>query len=104
VTRQEVVGATAALALLGAGCGHRSSEIPIVVGGSVEHVSEGTTLGRAADIFHLRPKSGDLLDVQGKVLRAGAFPGRLLINGRRGAERTRLRGGDEIRLVGGRDR
>jgi peptidoglycan/xylan/chitin deacetylase (PgdA/CDA1 family) len=104
VTRQAVVGATAALALLGAGCGHRSSEIPIVVGGSVEHVSEGTTLGRAADIFHLRPRPGDLLDVQGRVLRAGAFPGRLLINGRREAESTRLRGGDQIRLVGGRDR
>jgi peptidoglycan/xylan/chitin deacetylase (PgdA/CDA1 family) len=105
VTRLAVVGATTALALLGAGCGHgSSSQIPIVVRGSVEHVSESTTLGRAADIFHLRPRSGDLLDVQGKVLRAGAFPGRLLINGRRKAESTRLRGGDEIRLVGGRDR
>jgi peptidoglycan/xylan/chitin deacetylase (PgdA/CDA1 family) len=104
VTRYAVVGATAALALLGAGCGHRSSQIPIAVGGTVEQVPDGTTLGRAADIFHLRPRSGNLLDVQGRVLRAGAFPGHLLINGRREAEGTRLRGADKIGLVGGHDR
>jgi peptidoglycan/xylan/chitin deacetylase (PgdA/CDA1 family) len=103
VTRQAVVGSTAALVLLGAGCGHRSSQISIEVSGSVEHVADGTTLGRAADIFHLRPRPGNLLDVHGRVLRAGAFPGRLLIDGRRAAESTRLRGGDKIRLLAGRD-
>ncbi len=103
MTRQAVVGATAALALLGAGCGHRSSQISIVVAGNVEHVADGTTLGRAADILHLRPRSGNLVDVQGRVLREGAFPGRFLIDGRRAAESTQLRGGDEIRLLAGRD-
>jgi peptidoglycan/xylan/chitin deacetylase (PgdA/CDA1 family) len=105
MTRQSFVaiGAALALGLLGAGCGHRS-EISIVVNGRMEHVADGTTLGRAADIFHLRPKAGNLLDVQGKVLREGAFPGSLLIDGRRVADATRLRGGDEIRLVAGRDR
>jgi peptidoglycan-N-acetylglucosamine deacetylase len=105
VTGRAAAGASAALALglFCAGCGHRSSQISIVVAGSVEHVADGTTLDRAADLFHLRPRSGNLLDVQGRVLRAGAFPGRLLIDGRRAAESTRLRGGDEIRLVAGRD-
>jgi peptidoglycan/xylan/chitin deacetylase (PgdA/CDA1 family) len=103
LTRQAVVGLTAALALLGAGCGHRSSQISVMVAGSVEHIADDTTLGRAADVFHLRPASGDLLDVQGRVLRAGAFPGSLLINGRRAAESTRLRSGDRIRLLAGRD-
>jgi hypothetical protein len=103
VTRQAVVGATAALALLGTGCGHRSSQMSIVVDGSVEHVADDMTLGQAADVFRLRPRSGDLIDVQGRVLRAGAFPGHLLINGRPAAESTQLQGGDKIRLLAARD-
>jgi peptidoglycan/xylan/chitin deacetylase (PgdA/CDA1 family) len=96
------VGAAVALALLGAGCGHRS-QISIVVSGRVEQVADGTTLGRAAEIFHLRARSGNLVDVQGTVLRSGAFPGRVLIDGRQAAHNTRLRVGDAIRLVAGRD-
>jgi peptidoglycan-N-acetylglucosamine deacetylase len=104
VTGQPVVALAAGLALglFGAGCGHRS-EISVVVSGRVEDIAEGTTLGRAAEIFHLRPRAGNLLDVRGKVLRAGAFPGRLLIDGRHVSDDTRLSAGDKIRLVAGQN-
>jgi peptidoglycan/xylan/chitin deacetylase (PgdA/CDA1 family) len=99
------VGAVAALMLVG-GCGgdRHHPVVAIRVGGSAERVGVGTTLGEAADLLGLRPRGGDLLDVDGKVLQAGAFPGALLLNGRRRSLATVLRRSDRIRVMSGRDR
>jgi peptidoglycan/xylan/chitin deacetylase (PgdA/CDA1 family) len=67
-------------------------------------VSPGTTLVEAAERFGLRPASGDLLDVQGGVLRRGAFPGRLLLNSRLAPAATGLEEDDRLRVVDGRSR
>ena len=85
------------------GCGQRS-DVSVTIAGTVEAVPDGTTLAKAASIFHVRPQPGDLLDVQGKVLRARAIPGWLLLNGRRVSGATRLRRGDRLQPVEGRDR
>src|SRR5262249_17004068 len=75
----------------------------VMIAGRDEQVTEGTTLAGAASAFDLRPKPGNLLDVQGAVLRAGAFPGSLLLNGRSAPRSTKLHQGDRITLTDGRD-
>src|SRR5438874_2855026 len=41
----------------------------------------GTTLGQALRGLGIRPKSGNLLDVEGKILEKHAFPGSVTVNG-----------------------
>jgi peptidoglycan/xylan/chitin deacetylase (PgdA/CDA1 family) len=96
------LGAT--LVLLGAGCGRQHSHLSIVISGRVVQVETKTTLGQAVDRLGLRPPAGNLIDVRGKVLHAAVFPGSLLLNGRRVASTTRVREGDRISFVTGRDR
>jgi peptidoglycan/xylan/chitin deacetylase (PgdA/CDA1 family) len=98
--------ATAGLTLVGTSCGAAGPPptVAIRVGGSVESVNVGTTLGEAADALGLRPRSGDLLDVGGNVLHPHVFPGLLLLNGRRRPAATVLRKSDRIRVVDGRSR
>ena len=98
-----VVAAGLVLVAIAAGCGQRS-RISVTIGGRAEHVAPGTTLAQAAALYRLQPRPGDLLDVSGKVLRVGAFPGGLLLDGRRAPGRTRLRSGARITVVAGRDR
>ncbi len=93
----------AALSLLLAGCGQRS-QLSVTIAGRVEQIREGTTLAEAAAIFQLRPRAGNLLDVQGRLLRVAAFSGWLLLDGRRTPATTRLRDGDRVELAHGRDR
>jgi hypothetical protein len=69
-----------------------------------ETVTKGTTLVEAAERFGLRPASGDLLDVQGGVLKRGAFPGRLLLNSRVAPAASELEEDDRLRVVDGRSR
>jgi peptidoglycan-N-acetylglucosamine deacetylase len=102
VTRWAVAVA-AALVLLGAGCGQRA-RITVVVGGSVERVAADSTLEHAKARLDLDPRAGNLLDVEGDVLRAGVFPGRLLLNGRHVSSSTRLHDGDRIDFVAGHNR
>src|SRR5262249_49762107 len=91
--RAPLVGAAAvvagALVLTLPGCGRRS-HLSVTIAGRDEQVTEGTTLAGVASAFDLRPKPGNLLDVQGAVLRAGAFPGSLLVNGRSVPRSTKL--------------
>jgi len=103
VTRASLVlGGT--VVLLGAGCGQQHSSVSIVVAGRHVHVATKTTLGQAIDKLGLRPPAGSLIDVRGNVLHAAVYPGTLLLNGRRAASATRLRKGDRISFVTGRDR
>ena len=67
-------------------------------------VSDGATLGKAARRLGLEPHAGNLLDVEGHILRPGVFPGRLLVNGRPAASGRRLRAGDRIGVRDGIDR
>lgn len=80
------------------------AELSLTAAGKREQVAAGTTLGQAVSLFGLRPRAGNLLDVEGKLLRRGAVPGRVLLNGDPAPADTPLRSGDRIRLVGGRDR
>ncbi len=83
--------------------GERASLAVTVAGRSV-HVVEGTTLARAAARFGSHPGAGDILDVHGQVLRAGAVAGSFLVNGRPASAKMRLRSGDRITLLAGHDR
>jgi peptidoglycan/xylan/chitin deacetylase (PgdA/CDA1 family) len=79
-------------AVLLAGCG--SSRITVHVDGRPVVVAKGATLAS----LHLRAPRGNLLAVDGTVLRTGVVPGRIV--GPRGV----LHDGDRIRLVAGRSR
>ena len=96
-----VVGTLLARWLLG---GSERASLSVTVAGRSGHVAVGTTLAQAAATFGLHLHSGDVLDVNGKVLRAGAVPGRFLVDGRPASVGTRLRSGDWITVVDGHDR
>lgn len=97
------VALAATLVLLGSGCGQHSS-VTVVIDGTVEQIAAGWTLARATERLGLHPRAGNLLDVEGEVLRAGVFPGRLLVNGRHVPSSTSLHDGDRIDLIAGRNR
>src|SRR5262249_603481 len=100
------LAAVAGLTILVAGCGGDSPTptIGIRVGGSRESVNVGTTLGEAADMLGLRPRSGGLIDGDGRVLHARAYPGRRRVNVRGRWSASVLRRRDRIRIVNGRNR
>jgi peptidoglycan/xylan/chitin deacetylase (PgdA/CDA1 family) len=93
----------AAVALTLTGCGNNKS-LSVTVAGRHEHVHIGMTLEDVAARFQVQPSAGNLLDVQGNVLRRGVFPGSLLIDGRRASPATRLHNGDRVVGRRGRDR
>jgi peptidoglycan/xylan/chitin deacetylase (PgdA/CDA1 family) len=78
--------------------------LAVTVDGRKVALHPGTTLGGAVAVLRLRPRRGDLVDVSGQVLRRGAFPGRILLNGKPAAPATRLDGDDWIRVANGHDR
>ncbi len=107
--RSALIAVVVVLALVGAGGVSyafvlRTQTIHVRVRGTDETVSQGTTLGEASDRFDLAPPAGDLLDVDGDVMRADAYPGRLLVNGRGASRDTELHETDSIRVVPGVDR
>jgi peptidoglycan/xylan/chitin deacetylase (PgdA/CDA1 family) len=81
----------------------REQTIQVRVRGVQETVPQGATLADATDRFDLAPAAGDLLDIQGGVLRPGAYPGRILLDGRKASRDTVLREDDSIRVVNGED-
>jgi peptidoglycan/xylan/chitin deacetylase (PgdA/CDA1 family) len=103
-----LLAAVAAAAGAAVGRSHQRREptpqVAVTVAGRSVQFPVGTRLRRAAALLRLRPRDGDLVDVGGRVLRRGAFGGKILLNGDRVASTTRLRPGDRIRLVNGRDR
>jgi hypothetical protein len=82
------------------GGGERAS-LPVTLAGRSAHVAERTTLAGAAALFGLHLHAGDVLDVNGKVLRPGAVPGRFLVDGRPASAGMRLRSGERITVVDG---
>jgi peptidoglycan/xylan/chitin deacetylase (PgdA/CDA1 family) len=95
------VGGTLLARLLSGG--NERVSLTVAVAGRPSQVVEGTTLAEAAARFELQPRAGDLLDVDGKVLRAASLPGKLLVDGRPAPAGLRLRAGDRITVVDGHD-
>jgi peptidoglycan/xylan/chitin deacetylase (PgdA/CDA1 family)/sulfur carrier protein ThiS len=62
-------------------------------------VNSGATLGRLLKGLGLKPHSGSLLDVEGKILERHAYPGSVTVNGQRVPRRTVLAQGDVIQVV-----
>jgi peptidoglycan-N-acetylglucosamine deacetylase len=104
------VVALAALAVAASAVGRPPADpdapptVAIAVGGRTVRLPEGTTFRWAVAQLGLRPEAGSLVDVGGRILRVGVFPGEILLNGERPAARTPLKAGDRIRVVDGRDR
>lgn len=82
----------------------RDDRMVVSVDGVPVRVAVGSSLESVVRRFDLDPTPGDLLDVAGGVLRPGAVPGTILVNGRAAPRRTRLREGDRIVVVDGRSR
>lgn len=100
------VAVTAAVLVLERSPGRRPAATTIVVsvGGREHELPRGIELRAAIAQLGLRPQRGDLLDVDGRVLRAGAFPGAVLVNGRARPADTRLEDGDRLAARRGADR
>jgi peptidoglycan-N-acetylglucosamine deacetylase len=92
-----------ALLLVG-GRGRSAPVVTVTVAGRPVEIVKGTTLAAVGSRFRLRPRAGDLLDVNGRVLRVGAFPGRVLVDGKPASRRSEPRSGDRIVAVAGRTR
>jgi peptidoglycan/xylan/chitin deacetylase (PgdA/CDA1 family)/sulfur carrier protein ThiS len=97
------VGGTLALGILLRG--HAPNPpFRIQVAGTHQTVPVGTTLDDLVRRFSLKPPSGDLLDVEGKVLTKEAFAGRVLVNGVAVRGNTAVSEGDVITVQPGKDR
>jgi peptidoglycan/xylan/chitin deacetylase (PgdA/CDA1 family)/sulfur carrier protein ThiS len=99
-----LVASAAVLPACGGTTPHAPAPLRIVVGGSPQEVPQGTTLGALIDDLSLHPVPGRLLSVSSTVLDRRAFPGRILVNGEHEPRATRLRTGDTVTVVDGRDR
>lgn len=84
--------------------GDLPAPVAVKINGDLRYVTPGATLAEAIQNFRLRADAADLLDVEGRVLRPGAYPGRVALNGRRAELGTPLSEGDSITVEEGRDR
>jgi peptidoglycan/xylan/chitin deacetylase (PgdA/CDA1 family) len=78
--------------------------IAVSVRDEVRYLPPDTTFGDVVRSFHLHAHTGALLDVDGGVLDAGRFPGRILLNGREATGPESLSDGDAIVVVSRPDR
>jgi peptidoglycan/xylan/chitin deacetylase (PgdA/CDA1 family) len=81
----------------------RAETITIRVRGMEADVPSGSSAEGAAARLGLGPAPGDLLDVQGGVIRSGAFPGLFLVDGRAVSPTRVLESGDALRTIEGSD-
>jgi len=78
--------------------------IRLDVAGRPRWVPFGWSLADAARDLRLRPPAGDLLAVDGSVLRHAAFPGQVLLDGEAAPQGTLLEAGASITLRAGQSR
>jgi peptidoglycan/xylan/chitin deacetylase (PgdA/CDA1 family) len=78
--------------------------VTVTVAGRPVEVAEGTTVATVAKRFGLRVHAGDLLGVRGNVLRAGAFPGGYLVDGKPTPGQRRLTAGERVAATDGINR
>jgi peptidoglycan/xylan/chitin deacetylase (PgdA/CDA1 family) len=76
----------------------------VSVGGAERQLAAGSTLAEAVFALHLHPRPGDLVDVAGVTIRAGAYPGSVLVDGAHAGAGTRLHGGARLTVAPGPDR
>jgi peptidoglycan-N-acetylglucosamine deacetylase len=76
----------------------------VTVDGKPQRVDESATLGQVLQKFHLHPKPGSLLDVDGIVVRAANSRGAILVNGHPYAPGEQLKAGDIVEVINGKDR
>lgn len=74
------------------------------VNGVTEPIDAGLTLGQLIQRDQLRAAPGRLISVSGKTLRTRAYPGRILLDGRKAERSTELTSGDHVRVFDGTDR
>ena len=78
--------------------------ITVIVENRPVDFSPGVTLSQVVAREHVTPEAGDLLDVEGDVLRDGVYPGHVVLNGDRPSGDPRLFDGWAIDTVPGRNR
>ncbi len=98
-----LAGGVVVVSLLRSGGGHRHT-VTVTVDGRPVQIVPGATVGTVAARVGSQPPAGNLLDVNGKVLRAAAFPGAFTVNGRPATMSRRLVADDRIAELAGRDR
>lgn len=81
----------------------RGSSVIVVVEGRSRSLPAGLTVAQALGRLEL-PAAGDLLAVDHSVLRKGAYPSRMLVNGQPAPPTRRLQRGDRVTVARGRTR
>ena len=81
----------------------RGSSVTVVVEGRSSSLPAGLTVAQALGRLEL-PAAGDLLAVDHSVLRKGAYPSRMLVNGQPAPPTRRLQRGDRVTVARGRTR
>jgi sulfur carrier protein ThiS len=81
----------------------RGSSVTVVVEGRSRPLPAGLTVEQALGRLEL-PAAGDLLAVDHSVLRKGAYPPRVLVNGQPAPATRRLHRGDRVTVARGRTR
>jgi peptidoglycan/xylan/chitin deacetylase (PgdA/CDA1 family) len=79
-------------------------QIRIDVLGQARWLPLGATLAEAVREFHLRPRGGSLLAIDGTVVSGGIYPGRVLLDGQPAPGSTPLWAGAALTLRPGRSR
>ena len=96
-----VVAAVGTWVLVG---GNDHATLTVTIAGRPARVPDGTTLGGAVSMFGLHANAGDLLGVEGNVLRPAVVPPALLLNRHVAPRRTRLRSGDLVDVADAHNR
>jgi peptidoglycan/xylan/chitin deacetylase (PgdA/CDA1 family) len=82
----------------------RGSSVTVMVEGRSRSLPAGLTVEQALGRLGLSGMAGDLLAVDHSVLRKGAFPPTVLVNGQPAPATRRLDGGDRVTVARGRTR
>jgi len=80
------------------------SSIAVTIQGRRASLPTDSTVEQALRQVGMRPEAGDLLAADHTVLRAGAYPPRILVNGRPASVGQRLQHRDRVSVESGRDR
>ena len=81
----------------------RGAWVTVVIEGRSRSLPAGLTVAQALERLEL-PAAGDLLAVDHSVLRKGAYPSRMLVNGQPAPPTRRLQRGDRVTVARGRTR
>jgi peptidoglycan-N-acetylglucosamine deacetylase len=82
----------------------RAASLSLTLMSRTVHVRPGTTLAELVSHYNLRPRRGDIFDVNGRLLERGVVPGQILVDGRLLSPTSRLDAGEKITVVPGRSR